>query len=59
MIKNINKDIIINMQNIFKGNIICSSDLNSLDKNKNYQIIGEVTKNILHKSSNKIKQINK
>ena len=59
MIKNINKDIILNIQKIFKGNIICSSDLNSLDKNKNYQIIGEVAKNILHQSSDKIKQINK
>ena len=30
-----------------------------MDKNKNYQIIGEVAKNILHQSSDKIKQINK
>ena len=59
IIKNINKDIILSIKENFKGNIICSSDLNSLNENKNYQIIGEVAKNILHQSSDKIKQINK
>ena len=58
-IKNINKEIILNIKENFKGNIICSSNLDSLDEKKNYQIIGEVAKNILHQSSDKIKQINK
>ena len=59
MIKNVKKSIILNILNNFKGNIICSSDLNSLDENKNYQIIGEIAKNILKQSSDKINQINK
>ena len=59
IIKNINKDIILSIKENFKGNIICSSNLNSLNENKNYQIIGEIAKNILHQSSDKIKQINK
>ena len=59
MIKNVNKSIILNILNNFKGNIICNSDLNSLDENKNYQIIGEIAKNILKQSSDKINQINK
>ena len=59
VIKNITKDIILNIEQNFKGNIIYSSELNSLDEKKNYQIIGEVAKNILYHSSNKFKQINK
>ena len=59
IIKNINKDIILNILQNFKGNIICCSELNSLDEKKTYQIIGEVAKNILRQSSDKIKQINK
>ena len=59
IINNINKDIILNIEKNFKENIICSSELNSLDGNKNYQIIGEISKNILCQSLEKINQINK
>ena len=58
-IKNVKKNIILNIINNFKGNIICNSDLKSLDENKNYQIIKEKAKNILLQSSDEINQINK
>jgi len=59
MIKNIGKKTILNFSEIFEGNVIYKSDLSVLDENNNYQIIGEIAKNILHQSSDKIKQINK
>ena len=54
IIKNINKNIILSFVENFRGNVIYNSNLNSLDENKKYQIIGEIAKNILHQSSDKI-----
>ena len=59
MIKNIKKKTLINFLEFFEGNTIYKSGINSLNEQKNYQIIGEIAKNLLHQSSDKIKQINK
>ena len=59
LIKNVKKITILQLLNQFGKNIICKGNLDNLDERKNYQIIGEVAKDILHQSPDKIKQISK
>ena len=59
IIKNLKKSTILQILNKFEGNIICKGNLNNLDEKKEYQIIGEVAKNILHQAPDKLKQISK
>ena len=57
MIKNVKKSTIDNFLEKYKENIICKGNLDNLDEKENYQIIGEVAKDILNQSPDKIKQI--
>ena len=59
LVRNMKKKTLENFVKTFNGNIICSSNIDKLDDTKNYQIIGEVAKNILVQSPDKINQINK
>ena len=59
LIKDVKKSTILNIVEKFEGNIIGKNNLNNLDEKKEYQIIGEVAKDILHQSPDKIKQISK
>ena len=59
LIKNVTKDTILNFIKKFEVNIFGCSNINKLDENKSYQIIGEISIDILHQSPEKIKQISK
>lgn len=59
LIKDVKKSTILNIEKKFEGNIIGKNNLNKIDEKKEYQIIGEVAKDILHQSPDKIKQISK
>ena len=59
LIKNVTKKAISNLITDLRGNIIAESNLEKLDDKKKYQIIGEVAKDILSQSKDKIKQISK
>ena len=59
IIKNLKKSTILKILKKFEGNIICKGNIGDLDEKKEYQIIGEVAKNILHQAPDKLKQISK
>ena len=59
LIKDIKKDNLLEIVKCFKSNIISSSNLNNLDNNKTYEIIGAVAQNILNQSIDKKTQISK
>ena len=59
MVDNVGKNVIKKIVDVFKSNIIAKNwDENNTDKAQ-YQIVGEVAKNILNQSIDKYKQIGK
>ena len=59
MVDNVNSRIIKEIINIFKSSIIAKNFDENVKDNVNFQIVGEIAKNLLNQSIDKIKQIGK
>ena len=59
MVDHVKKKIIDNIIDIFKSSIIAKNNVENLEESTEYQIVGEVGKNILNQSIEKNKQIGK
>ena len=59
LIKDIHKDNLLKILECFKYNIIASSEIENLNNDTSYEIIGEIAQNILNKAIDKKTQISK